>query len=94
MEVQRLVPGLGETTTLQPGPQRAPGVGKTLKQLNLRGLTGATVIAIERGHTTPVIHPTADEVLRAGDCLVLTGTDDAITAARTLLAGGSASPLT
>jgi CPA2 family monovalent cation:H+ antiporter-2 len=84
------VPGLGEATTLKI-PRRAPSVGRTLKQLDLRGLTGASVIAIERGgHSSDslqVIHPTAEETLHEGDCLVLAGTDEAIVAARSLLAG-------
>ncbi len=82
-EVKRLVPGMGEAITLRLDAD-APGVGKTLKQLDLRGLTGASVIAIERG-PNQVIHPSADEALRVGDCLVLAGTDDAIAAARGLL---------
>jgi CPA2 family monovalent cation:H+ antiporter-2 len=82
-EMKRLVPGLGETTTLRLGSD-APSVGKTLKQLDLRGLTGASVIAIERA-PDQVIHPSADEALRAGDRLVLAGSDDAIEAARGLL---------
>jgi CPA2 family monovalent cation:H+ antiporter-2 len=82
-EMKRLVPGLGEATTLRLD-SGAPSVGKTLKQLDLRGLTGASVIAIERA-PDQVIHPTADEALRAGDRLVLAGTDDAIEAARGLL---------
>jgi CPA2 family monovalent cation:H+ antiporter-2 len=97
MEVKRLVPGLGEATTLKL-PRKAPSVGRTLKQLDLRGLTGASVIAIERGgqsDTMQVIHPSADETLHEGDCLVLAGTDDAIVAARSLLAGGGGpTPLT
>ena len=82
-EVKRLVPGLGEATTLRLD-DGAPSVGKTLKQLDLRGLTGASVIAIER-LPDQVIHPSADEALRAGDRLVLAGTNDAIAAARALL---------
>jgi CPA2 family monovalent cation:H+ antiporter-2 len=85
-EMRRLVPGLGEATTLRLASD-APSVGKTLKQLDLRGLTGASVIAIERS-PDQVIHPSADEALKAGDRLVLAGTDDAIAAARGLLSAG------
>ncbi len=84
-EVKRLVPGLGEAMTLRLDAG-APAIGRTLKELDLRGLTGASVIAIERP-PHEVVHPTADEALRHHDCLVLAGTDEAIAAARTLLLG-------
>jgi CPA2 family monovalent cation:H+ antiporter-2 len=83
--VTRLVPGLGEASALQLSPG-GPAVGKTLKQLNLRSLTGASVIAIERGQGE-VVFPTGDDVLRAGDALVVTGTDHAVRTALALLGG-------
>jgi CPA2 family monovalent cation:H+ antiporter-2 len=86
-EVRRILPGLGETATLTLDPG-APAEGKSLKELDLRGLTGATVLAIERG-AHDVVYPTADDRLRPGDTLVLTGTADAVTAARRLLTGGA-----
>jgi monovalent cation:H+ antiporter-2, CPA2 family len=82
-ELQRLVPGIGETRTLRIDGGEA--VGRTLKQLDLRGVTGATVIAIDRGDKD-IVYPTADEVLRSGDVLVLTGTEEAIALAKELLA--------
>ena len=88
-DVPKLLPGLGE-----PVPVRledaSPAVGRTLAQLNLRGLTGATVLAIQRGEEGVSV-PTAQEVLRAGDVLALTGTHDAVEAAKGLLAA-AASP--
>lgn len=81
--VQKLLPGLGE-----PSPVRleesSPAIGKTLAELNLRGLTGATVLAIHRGGEDVSI-PTAREVLRPGDVLALAGTHEAVEAARGLL---------
>ena len=59
-------------------------MGRTLKALNLRGLTGATVIAIDRG-PEDIVYPTADEVLRSGDVLVLTGSQESVNNARDLL---------
>jgi CPA2 family monovalent cation:H+ antiporter-2 len=81
--VRTLLPGLGD---LDPVPLAAdsPAIGQTLAQLNLRGQTGATVIAILRGDAGTIV-PTADEVLRAGDVLALTGSSDAVDAARLLL---------
>jgi CPA2 family monovalent cation:H+ antiporter-2 len=82
-EVKRLVPGLGEAATISL-PPNAPSVGRTLKALNLRGQTGATVIAIDRG-PEDIVYPTADEVLRPGDVLVLTGSQESVNNARDLL---------
>ncbi|RYZ04281.1 MAG: potassium transporter [Myxococcales bacterium] len=82
--VQRLLPGLGEPTPLALEPS-SPAVGRSLSQLNLRGVTGASVLAIQRGEEG-VLVPTATDVLRAGDVLALTGTHAAIDAARALLA--------
>lgn len=82
--VQRLLPGLGEPTPVALEPQ-SPAVGRSLSQLNLRGVTGASVLAIQRGDEG-VLVPTATDVLRAGDVLALTGTHAAIDAARAMLA--------
>ncbi len=80
-----LLPGMGEPTTVQL-EEAHPAVGKTLVQLNLRGLTGATVLAISReGETNQV--PTAQNVLKAGDVLALAGTEEAIAAAKSALTG-------
>jgi CPA2 family monovalent cation:H+ antiporter-2 len=79
-----LLPGLGNATTIAI-VGGSPAVGRTLKQINLRGLTGATVIAIDRD-SDDVIYPTGDEELRAGDALILTGTTEAVQAAQEMLA--------
>jgi CPA2 family monovalent cation:H+ antiporter-2 len=59
-------------------------VGRTLAELDLRGQTGATVLAIQRGSNS-VSFPAAREVLQAGDVLALAGTEEAVAAARGLL---------
>ena len=59
------------------GPAHAV-VGRSLKDVNLRALTGATVIAIERQQQPAIVYPNADEILQAGDLLVLTGTQEAV----------------
>jgi CPA2 family monovalent cation:H+ antiporter-2 len=84
-EARRLVPGLGEAATLRLAPGD-PAVSQTLGQLNLRGLTGSTVIAVER-FGQGVIYPGAHERLQVGDVLVFTGTDAAVAAARQILLG-------
>jgi CPA2 family monovalent cation:H+ antiporter-2 len=87
-QIKHLMPGLGEPVPLHLD-ENAVAVGKTLAELNLRGLTGASVLAIARGEEG-VIVPTAKEVLRAGDVLALAGTREAITAAVDVLRSGDA----
>ncbi|MDP1825705.1 MAG: cation:proton antiporter [Archangium sp.] len=84
-EVHAALPGIGAPVPhrLEPG---SAAVGKTLAQLNLRGLTGATVLAIRRGAGSVVV-PSAQELLRADDVLALAGTHEAIDAARAVLSG-------
>ncbi len=79
-QVEQLLPGLGALTAVRL-TSSSPAVGLTLAELNLRALTGASVLAITRADG-PVIAPTAKETLQAGDVLALTGTQDAIEAAR------------
>jgi CPA2 family monovalent cation:H+ antiporter-2 len=80
---RHMIPGLGEpeivrlTTT-------SPALGRTLKTLNLRGLTGATVVALQPA-TSPAVVPTGDEELAAGDIVVLAGSTEAVQAARAIL---------
>jgi CPA2 family monovalent cation:H+ antiporter-2 len=83
-EVNRIITGLGSPVSveLQPG---SPAVGKTLAEVKLRGLTGATVLAIERERDSVVV-PSGRERLEAGDVLAVAGTHAAIEAAKELLA--------
>ncbi len=83
--IRELLPGLGEPEAIRIA-ERSPAVGKTLSQLDLRGLTGATVLAITRGERS-VIVPPASEVLAPGDVLALAGTHEAVAAALALLQG-------
>jgi CPA2 family monovalent cation:H+ antiporter-2 len=55
-----------------------------LRELDLRSLTGATVLAVVRDEVGVKL-PAASDTLRAGDLLALTGTDEAVEAARQLL---------
>jgi monovalent cation:H+ antiporter-2, CPA2 family len=81
--IEELVPGIGH-----PVPVRIDGngrhVGRSLRELNLRGITGATVLAVRRGEES-IVWPSPDERLQAGDIVVLAGTRDAVAAARALL---------
>jgi monovalent cation:H+ antiporter-2, CPA2 family len=81
--IRTLLPGLGEPVPVRLDEESA-AVGKTLAELNLRGSTGASVLAIARGDGG-VIVPGAGEALRAGDVLAVAGTRDAVVAATELL---------
>jgi monovalent cation:H+ antiporter-2, CPA2 family len=83
------LPGMGQPTPVQLDAT-SPSIGKSLAELNLRGVTGATVLAITRGDAGVLI-PTAKEVLRAGDTLALAGTHEAIDDAKLFLAGAQVS---
>ncbi len=84
-QIRQLMPGLGEPQPLRLDAGDA-AVGKTLAELNLRGLTGASVLAIARGKEG-VIVPLASEVLSEGDVLALAGSHDALGAATAILKG-------
>jgi CPA2 family monovalent cation:H+ antiporter-2 len=84
-DVTRLLPGFGSLVAVRLDPGNG-AIGQTLAQLNLRGLTGATVLGITR-REGEVLIPSALERLRTGDVLALAGTHDAIEAAKLLLRG-------
>jgi CPA2 family monovalent cation:H+ antiporter-2 len=81
--VEGLVPGLGNLFPFEINASSG-AVGRTLAELDLRGLTGATVLAIQRGKTG-LSFPAARETLQAGDVLALAGTEEAVDAAKLLL---------
>ena len=87
-----LLPGLGSARAVRLAAT-SPAVGRTLGALDLRGLTGATVIAIDR-EAGDVVYPTATETLKAGDTLIVTGSDPAVDAAAKMLGEASRSPPT
>jgi CPA2 family monovalent cation:H+ antiporter-2 len=83
-EIESVLPGLGTPTAVRVASASALA-GKTLGAANLRGRTGATVLAIQRGgHSIAV--PSADDTIEANDVLALAGSSDAIGAATALLA--------
>jgi CPA2 family monovalent cation:H+ antiporter-2 len=94
--VRELLPGLGEPHTHRIGAE-SHAAGRTLSELNLRGLTGATLLAITRGERSVTL-PSAGERLETGDVLALAGSHEAVAAAIALLergdaAGGGGGPL-
>jgi CPA2 family monovalent cation:H+ antiporter-2 len=89
--VRELLPGLGTIVPIEvmPGSEAA---GKTLGELNLRGRTGASVVALSRGDQRDPL-PTALTRVEAGDLLALTGSGSAIGLAATLLLARDTSSL-
>jgi monovalent cation:H+ antiporter-2, CPA2 family len=85
-DVNALLPGF-DTTPIVLAPGSA-AIGKSLAELDLRARTGASVLAIRRDGSG-VINPPAHDALREGDVLALTGSEDAVVAAREILLGSS-----
>ncbi|OLD33579.1 MAG: potassium transporter, partial [Myxococcales bacterium 13_1_40CM_2_68_15] len=84
-QVHQLLPGLGALAAVRLDLGSVV-IGRTLAQVNLRGRTGATVLAITRADGG-VLVPTAGERLRVGDVLAVAGTHEAIEAAKAALVG-------
>ncbi|MFA6457524.1 MAG: TrkA C-terminal domain-containing protein, partial [Bacteroidota bacterium] len=82
-EVHQLLPGLGDLVAVKLSKENS-SIGKTLAALNLRGVTGATVLAITR-EQGGVIIPTANEQLQENDVLALSGTHEAVESAKVYL---------
>jgi CPA2 family monovalent cation:H+ antiporter-2 len=82
-----VLPGLGEPVPVRI-PPGSPAVDKRLADLNVRGMTGATVLAITRpGAAGDRIYiPTGRERLRVNDVLAVAGSHEAVAAAKMLLA--------
>jgi monovalent cation:H+ antiporter-2, CPA2 family len=89
-----MLPGLGEPVlmTVAPGSKCD---GRTLGQIDLRGLSGATVMAITKdaeGARRSIV-PAATERLDAGDLVAVAGSPDALVLAREMIELGTAPPL-
>jgi CPA2 family monovalent cation:H+ antiporter-2 len=85
LPLSALLEGLGEPRAIELHAG-SPAIGKTLADLNLRGVTGATVLAITRAGSALLV-PSSHEALREGDILAVAGTREAVGAARRLLTG-------
>ena len=83
-DVNAILPGLGEPVAIRVVPQSI-AVGRSLAQLNLRGATGATVLAIKRG-TQQIPTPLGREVIQSDDIVAVAGAHDAIAVARAIFA--------
>jgi len=90
-EIEHALPGVGSLGSCEIA-EGADSVGQSLKELNLRGATGATAIAVLR-ESGDITSPTAGERLRAGDVVVLSGSRDAVREARARLTSEGAPPM-
>jgi CPA2 family monovalent cation:H+ antiporter-2 len=88
-EANRILAGMGSPVPVEVQPGTLVE-GRTLAEIKLRGLTGATVLAIRRGDES-VLVPSGHERLQAGDILAIAGTHDAVEAAKELLSASEAS---
>ncbi|PSN17742.1 potassium channel protein [filamentous cyanobacterium CCP5] len=59
-------------------PENCPKVGQTLGEAQLRGKSGALILAIRRSDDHLIIGPTAETMLCNGDLVIAMGTSDAL----------------
>ncbi len=78
-EVTSILPGFGDLTMVTVSRESAI-VGRTLAELDLRGRSGASVIAIQRGDRR-IVMPRGPTSFQAGDLLALTGSPEDVEAA-------------
>jgi CPA2 family monovalent cation:H+ antiporter-2 len=83
-DLNAVLPGLGEPVAIRVVRQSI-AVGRSLAQLNLRGATGATVLAIKRG-SQQIPTPLGREVIQSDDVVAVAGAQDAIAVARAIFA--------
>jgi monovalent cation:H+ antiporter-2, CPA2 family len=81
-----MLPGLGEPVPVRIDAE-SPAVNRSLAELNIRGKTGATILAITRlgDSGARIVVPSGQEIVRVGDVLALAGTQEAVDAARLML---------
>lgn len=77
-----------ETVDLMEG---MPGSGRSLRELELKTRIGAVVVGIDR-EGREIINPHADEVLLAGDRILILGDESRLNATRLLLEGSAEKP--
>jgi CPA2 family monovalent cation:H+ antiporter-2 len=78
-----MLPGIGEPVAMTVGSGSAAD-GRTLKELNMRGQTGATVLALLRGDEQ-FVSPRGDQRLVSGDVIAVAGTHEAVDGVRAMV---------
>jgi K+:H+ antiporter len=89
--VREVLPGMGDPVPLRI-MSGSPVIGCSLADVNLRSITGATVLAILRDHGEQVLMPSGPQMLREGDLLAVIGSHVAVESARGLVAPPSSVP--
>jgi CPA2 family monovalent cation:H+ antiporter-2 len=82
--VREVLPGMGDPVPLRVA-LGSPVAGRSLADVNLRSITGATVLAIIRDRGEQVLMPSGTQVLRDGDLLAVVGSHEAVESARALV---------
>ncbi|MFA9479716.1 cation:proton antiporter [Phycisphaerales bacterium AB-hyl4] len=77
-----------DTVTL---PEQSPAVGRLIRELQLRSVTGASIVGIEREDES-IVNPSPDEDLQAGDRVLLLGSHEHLKAGRAFLVGDDEVP--
>jgi CPA2 family monovalent cation:H+ antiporter-2 len=83
VEVTSILPGFGDLTMIGIRSD-SPSQGRSLGEIDLRALSGASVMAIQRGEQR-IVMPTGSETIRVGDLLALAGSEEDVDAAIALL---------
>jgi CPA2 family monovalent cation:H+ antiporter-2 len=89
--VREVLPGMGDPVPLRIAAGSSVA-GRSLADLNLRSITGATVLAILRDRGEQVLMPSGPQVLREGDLLAVVGSHEAVESARALVAPTGSAP--
>jgi CPA2 family monovalent cation:H+ antiporter-2 len=84
--LEATLPSLGTVERI-PLNEASAAVGRTIAQVDLRALTGATILAVLRDDER-ILGPHGSEVLRVGDVLAVTGSREARHLAEELLLDG------
>lgn len=73
-------------------PHESPLTGMTLEEVDLRYLTGVSLIAIRRSKGEEIAYPDAQKILEEGDRLLVIGTSEELAAFNELAKGKTAVP--
>jgi K+:H+ antiporter len=85
--MQAMLPGLGEPVAMTVS-EGSTAAGRTLRELDMRGATGATVLALLRGEEHHV-SPRGNTKLQQGDVIAVAGTHEAVDSVRAMVAPSS-----
>jgi CPA2 family monovalent cation:H+ antiporter-2 len=82
-KMHHMLPGIGEPVAMTVAAGSMAD-GRTLRDLNLRGVTGATILALLRGDEQ-FVSPRGDLELQNGDVIAVAGTHEAVDGVRAMV---------